>query len=247
MNNEEQRKYFEQVEQFVEFAKKSSEELEKVSNNISGLSDRLVKLKSIEELNTALLDLDKNIDKINSCTTSLKSVFSDINSLETIKGEIHTVKNMFDSTSEKLKTINDDLDKVVSTTNNLNLSQVDDEINNVNKALKALNEYINSQLITAINDGLNNNIKNLTTEVETLKTAFNEYKKEAELQIQNLSKENNEIKNEFKNIITSNNEIINLFKQMKETNTDVEKYMDEFIKKWYDSNVGVFGRRKKDN
>ena len=47
--------------------------------------------------------------------------------------------------------------------------------------------------------------------------------------------------------IFSNNEIINLFKQMKETNTDVEKYMDEFIKKWYDSNVGVFGRRKKDN
>lgn len=244
MNNESQQKYFEQVDQFIDFAKKNSEELENLSKNISALSDRLYNLKSIEELNSAISEIDSNICKINSYNDELKTIYSDINLLENINTDVEKTREIFNSFTNKLKEINNYISTVDRNFKELNIEEVKTKIEDVSRNIEELKLEIENNLVKVIETDLDENLKSIVTEVASVKNSFDEYKIQVEEQIRVLKQENEDIKAEFRKILETNSYIISLFNQMKTSNTNVENYMNNVVEKWYDSNVSFFGKKK---
>lgn len=245
MNNEEQKKYFEQVNDFITFARKNNEELEKLSNSINGLSDRLQKLRSIEQLNNCLSELDININKIDDCSKSLKSVFADVEKVESINDGINVAKSNFNIISGKIENINKDLNQLVDSASNINLDNINNKITELCNLVQKSNDTMQIQIIDVLNNNLKTKIAFFETEINNMKTIFEEYKKNSDIQIQTLIQSNEDLRKELQKNMETNTAIIQYFKAMKETNVNVEQFLNDTIEKWYDRNISFLGRRKK--
>ena len=237
MNNEEQKKYFAQVNDFITFAKKNNEELEKLSSNVSSLANNINKLKSIEELNTFLSNLDSNISKVDVYNKSLEGVFGNINQLESMNDDINATKENLSKASAEFKKIDQNINNLISTTGNINLESINNKIEAFSGSLDRVTKMIDYNM--------SQRIEIFAIELSRLKTDFENYIIKSDKQIDELVEENEKLMTTLKETLKTNQNIVELFKQMSESNSKTDQFLNDYIEKWYDRNVSFLGRRKK--
>ena len=138
-----------------------------------------------------------------------------------------------------------DIYKYIETKNYVLAYRLYDEINNtIENNFVMLNKYVNENIIHYLDRNLNKTVDELKTEINAIKTSFNSYKNETNTLIETLKSQNETIEQEFKKSIEYNAKIISMFNEFKSQNADVEKFMNDFMTKWYKEYVSIFGMKK---
>ena len=241
----EQKNYIEKVDAFIKEADSIKGNIIKLADSIETFGNKLSGLKQLETLNTSLNGLSETISYLDECHSKLKNVFTDVESFATLESDIKLSHDTLKIIETKLKSILTSLQKIDNASSAINLDNISNEIFNVNEKIIALDDTIHNKIIAAIQENLSNTLISINNELINLQKSFSEYKTASQQTINELKKENEDIKDCFNELLTTNKALIDMLKEIKKTNDSAKKYLDATIDAWYDNNINFLGQKKK--
>lgn len=241
---EDGKKFIENINNVINLAKETNNNILRLSDGIDGLSSSVKELKKIESLNLSLEELNNNIDLLDSCNKKLNSAFENVDKFTELEESITSSRTKFFSIEKKLSTINTEIDSIINLKSEINIESLSNKILKLASDFGELNNYISNEIIKKIDDDLVSVINSLKEEIGLLKQSFDEYKSCSDKYIDELKSENKNITECFQNILKTNYDIIQFFKLMNSNNYNTEKYIQSVMEKWYKENVTIFGIKK---
>jgi hypothetical protein len=241
----EQKNYIEKVDNFIKEAELIKSNIIKLATSIEAFATKMSELKQIEILNDSLSNLTNNISYLDECNVKLKTAFAGVEDFANLETNIESSHQTLKTIESKLKDILMSLQKIDDVSSNINLDNISNEIFNVNEKVNALNDTIYNKIIIVIQESLSETLTSINNELSNLQKSFSEYKTVSQQTINELKKENEDIKECFNELLTTNKALIDMLKEIKKTNESAKKYLDTIIDTWYDDNINFFGQKKK--
>ncbi|MBR2137701.1 MAG: hypothetical protein IJ966_00165 [Bacilli bacterium] len=245
MENE-QTKFMEKVDTFLELSKSTTEGITALRDSIDSFTNNVKELKKLPELDASLAAVNENMATLDSCHKKLTEVFANVDKYATMEQQLTEHKANFETIDATLHSISEFIDKILTNTDKLNIEDIAGSLSNLTEKFEELNYYISEYIIKTFNEKLNNSVFTLKKELNALQESFNSYKQESTRIVDEVRGENQSIKDYFAEVIKSNNELMALIKSLQQNNSEGEKYLNNVIEKWYIDNIGFLGMKKKD-
>ncbi|HHX67382.1 MAG TPA: hypothetical protein GX708_04910 [Gallicola sp.] len=241
----EEKKYIEKVESFIESAKKIEEITVDLVAGVESLSTSISELKGTESLRDSLDSLNSNMELIQTYNSSILTAFKNIEDYNNIDNNIDQANTNIKQVLESLQAINGKTKELLEKSNNLDLTQVVNSLNEISRDISEYSKKFEEELIPLITNDINKKISDIQSEIDTIKNSFQTYKEIMDSMLKEFQKESSTIVEAFTEVIKTNKELISLMNDMKNNNKSTEEYIDQLLSRWYDENHGLFGRKKK--
>ena len=240
-------------EKFIKKLNEVKETITEANNSIVGLTEGLInlsnnvsKVKKVDEVSENLNLLQDNISKLDSCNKALEDTFKITGNFSNLEEAANTISNKIVMVKKSLEKINDFLNKATILEDDKDvLVTIYDRIYNLNKEIVLLNKNIVAKIDKYINEDVKENVNSYKNELQKLEEQFSNYKSETSKVMKELKLENQSMKQYFEEVITTNKELVSLIKTMNNKNVNAEKFMNDYMEKWYKENVNFLGMKKK--
>ena len=244
MEDIKQKKFIENVSEVERSIKDFNEHVSSLADKISDFGGKISELKKIENLNNSLSNLSNTISFLDQCNNKLNEAYKGVNNFASLEENINKTNDDFLSIKNGLKTINTKIENIKTNQDGFNIDGLITQTKLIVDKFDELNTNVEENIIQYLNENLQKTVNELKIEINGIKTSFNSYKNETNALIETLKLQNETIDNEFKKSIEYNEKIISMFNVFKSKNVDVEKFMNDFMTKWYKDNVSIFGMKK---
>ena len=244
MEDIKQKKFIENVSEIESMINEFNVHVSSLADKISDFGGKISELKKIENLNNSLSNLSNTISFLDQCNNKISEAYKGVNNFTSLEENINKTNNDFLSIKNGLETINTKIKNIEDNQDGFNIDGLKTKIESIDNKFDMLNKYVNEDIIQYLDENLKKTVDELKIEINGIKTSFNSYKNETNALIETLKLQNETIDNEFKKSIEYNEKIISMFNEFKSKNVDVEKFMNDFMTKWYKDNVSIFGMKK---
>lgn len=240
-----QKNFIEKVDEFIVFSKEITENIFMLANNIDNFSNNLNGLKKLPSFVDSMNTLNCKMMLLEDYSLKLNHTFSDIDRFSAIESSLKKSKEKFEEVEKRLKMLDQFLFHIHSNAQEYNFQEITEKIIEAWNKIEELNQKITSEVIEKIDEALNNNLNLIEKELQELKETFKKYEKDSEKIILELKNENKTLKEYLEQTILYNKEIIAIIKSIEKSNINAESFISELMNKWYDENVGLWGRKNK--
>lgn len=244
MEDIKQKKFIENVSEVESMINDFNVHVSSLADKISDFGGKISELKKIENLNDSLSNLSNTISFLDQCNNKINEAYKGVNNFASLEESINKTNDDFLSIKNGLETINTKIKNIENNQDGFNIDGLITKIQSIDNKFVMLNKYVNENIIQYLDTNLNKTVDELKIEINGIKTSFNSYKNETNALIEVLKSQNKTIEEEFKKSIEYNAKIISMFNEFKSKNADVEKFMNDFMTKWYKDNVSIFGMKK---
>lgn len=244
MEDIKQKKFIENVSEVESLINDFNVHVSSLADKISDFGGKISELKKIENLNNSLSNLSNTISFLDQCNNKINEAYKGVNNFASLEENINKTNDDFLSIKNSLETINKKIENIEDNQDGFNIDGLITKIQSIDNKFVMLNTYVKENIIQYLDENLKKTVDDLKTEIDGIKTSFNSYKNETNTLIETLKLQNETIDKEFKKSIEYNEKIISMFNEFKNKNADVEKFMNDFMTKWYKENVSIFGMKK---